>query len=166
MTIGSISAAGLGQYVLASRGSANLQQVLQTLQSSLSSGDVDGAQSAFATLQNLNQSLATASGSSLSSNSQLSTDLSALGSALTSGDLSTAQSAFATVQSDLKSSNSPSQTDGINAASQSVQLVAGILSTLNLGTLNENSSSSNSADSTTSVLEAVYGSPSSLNVLA
>jgi len=50
-----------------------------------SSGDLNGAQAAFGTLQQLNQSLATASGNSLSSNSQLSTDLTALGSALTLG---------------------------------------------------------------------------------
>ena len=67
---------------------------------------------------------------SLSSNSpsQLSTDLAALGRALSSGDLSTAQSAFAAVHSDLNKAPSPSQTNEINAASQSVQLVHELLS--------------------------------------
>ena len=129
------------------------------MQNSLSSGDLNGAQAAFGTLQKLNQGLATASGSSLSSNSQLSTDLTALGSALSSGDLSTAQSAFATVQNDLKNTNSPSLTSETNVASQSVQLVNDLLSTLNVN------SSSSTSDSTTSVLERVYGSPGSLNVL-
>jgi hypothetical protein len=137
-----------------------LQQALQTLQSSLSSGDLNGAQAAFGTLQQLNQSLATASGNSLSSNSQLSTDLTALGSALTAGDLSTAQSAFATVQSDLKSSNSPSQTNEIAAASQSVQMVAELL-----GTLNPSVASASTSDSTASLLESVYGSSGGLNVM-
>ena len=123
MQVGAISAAGLSQYVLSSSNSTQLQQALQTLQSSLSSGDLNGAQAAFGTLQQLNQSLATASGNSLSSNSQLSTDLTALGSALTAGDLSTAQSAFATVQSDLKSSNSPSQTNEINRCGIAVRAV-------------------------------------------
>ena len=158
MQVGAISAAGLSQYVLSSSNSTQLQQALQTLQSSLSSGDLNGAQAAFGTLQQLNQSLATASGNSLSSNSQLSTDLTALGSALTAGDLSTAQSAFATVQSDLKSS--PSQTNETNAAAQSVQLVHDLLSTLN-----SDGSSSNTSDSTASLLESVYGSSGGLNVM-
>jgi hypothetical protein len=160
MQVGAISAAGLSQYVLSSSNSTQLQQALQTLQSSLSSGDLNGAQAAFGTLQQLNQSLATASGNSLSSNSQLSTDLTALGSALTAGDLSTAQSAFATVQSDLKNSNSPSQTNETNAAAQSVQLVHDLLSTLN-----SDGSSSNTSDSTASLLESVYGSSGGLNVM-
>jgi hypothetical protein len=103
---------------------------------------------------------ATASGSSASSSSQLSTDLTALGSALTSGDLSTAQSAFATLQSDLKSSPSPWQTDETNAASQSVQLVDGLLSTL------IPSGSSSASHPTNSLLESVYGGGSNLIVLA
>ena len=163
MTVGSISAASLSQYVLVSSDSTQLQQALQTLQDSLTSGDLNGAQSAFQTLQQLNQSLATASGSSgsSSSSSQLNTDLTALGSALSSGDLSTAQSAFATVQSDLTNSNSPSQTNETNVASRSEQLVAELLSTLNVS-----SSSSSNSDSTTSVLEQVYGSRSTLDVSA
>jgi hypothetical protein len=154
MTIGSISAAGLSQYVLTSSNSNSLQQILQTLQNTLSSGDLNAAQSAFSTLQNLNQTLATASGSSLSSSSPLSTDLTALGNALNSGDLSTAQSAFTTVRSDLKNAASPSQTTEANVATQSQQLVAELLSTLNA------SASSGSSDLTNSVLEKVYGSPS------
>jgi hypothetical protein len=161
MTVGAISAAGLSQSVLSTSNSNQLQQLLQTLQNSLSSGDLNGAQSAFTALQNLNQSLATASGSNLSSNTQLSTDLTALGSALTSGDFSTAQSAFATVQSDLKKGNSPSATNETNAASQSMQLVGELL-----GTLNGNASSSSASGSVTSVLQSVYGQKNSLNVIA
>src|SRR5208282_2574751 len=115
---------------------------------------------AFQTVQNLNTSLETASGSGPSSNPQLSTDLTALGSALSSGDLSTAQSAFATVRNDLQNSTSPSQTNETNVASQSVQLVQELLSTVNL-----NGSSSSSSESATSVLERVYGNPGALNVL-
>ncbi len=161
MATSSISAASLSQYVLSSSNSTQLQQALQALQNSLASGDLNGAQSAFQTVQKLNQNLAAASGSSPSSSSQLTTDLTALGSALSSGDLSTAQSAFATVQNDLKNSNSPSQTNETNTASQSVQLVAELLSTLNVS-----SSSSSDSDSATSVLEQVYGSRSALNVSA
>jgi hypothetical protein len=88
MTVSSISAAGLSQDVLLS-GNSTQQQALQALQNNLASGDLTGAQSAFQTLQNVLQNSATASGSGLSSNSQLTGDLSALGSALSSGDLST-----------------------------------------------------------------------------
>ena len=157
MSISPISAAGLSEYVLQASNSTQLKQALQSLQNTLASGDLNGAQSAFQTLQTLYQNAATASGSSLSS--QLSTDLTALGSALTSGDLSTAQSAFATLQSDLKSSPSPSQTNETNAASQSLQLVDALLSTLN-------PSPSGTANPTNSLLESVYGDGGSLNVLA
>jgi ribosomal protein S20 len=164
MTIGSISAAGLSQYVLASGTSTQVQRALQGLQDSLASGDLNSAQSAFLTVQKLNQNSATAIGNNLSSSSQsqLSTDLTALGSALSSGDLSTAQSAFATVQSDLKNAASPSQTNEINAASQSEQLVQELLSSLN----SSSSPSSTTSDRMTSVLQAVYGSNGSLNVHA
>jgi hypothetical protein len=121
---------------------------------------LSGSQSAFQTLQTLYQNSATAGGTNLSSSSQLSTDLTALGTALTSGDLSTAQSAFATLQSDLKTSPSPSQTNETTAASQSLQLVQEVLGTLN------SSTASSSANSTSALLDSVYGSGSSLNVLA
>jgi ribosomal protein S20 len=161
MAISSISAASLSQYVLSSSNSTQLQQALQALQNSLASGDVNAAQSAFQTVQKLNQNLATASGTSASSSSQLTTDLTALGSALSSGDLSTAQSAFATVQNDLKNGNSPSQPNETDTASQSVQLVAELLSTLNVS-----SYSASDPDSATSMLNQVYGNRSTLNVSA
>ena len=160
MSISSISAAGLSQAVLASSNSTQ-QQALQSLQQSLASGDVNGAQSAFQTLQTLFQNSATTSGSTLSSNSQLSTDLSTLGSTLNSGDLSSAQSAFATVLGDLKTSASAAQVNEATAASQSLQLVEGLLSTLNADT-----TSSSNANNTTAILESVYGSSGGLNVLA
>ncbi|MGC2060610.1 MAG: hypothetical protein WA653_20260 [Candidatus Sulfotelmatobacter sp.] len=160
MSISSISAAGLSQNVLASSNSAQ-QQAPQSLQQSLASGDLNGAQSAFQSLQVIFQNSATTTGSTLSSNSQLSTDLSTLGSALNSGDLSSAQSAFATVLGDLKNSASAAQVNEATAASQSLQLVEGLLSTLNADT-----TSSSGTDNTTAILESVYGSSSSLNVLA
>jgi hypothetical protein len=161
MAISSISAASPSQYVLSSSNSTQLQQALQALQDSLASGDLDGAQSAFRTMQKLNQNLATPSATSPSSGSQLTTDQTTLGSALISGDLSAAQSAFATVQNDLKNGNAPSQANETNVASQSVQLVAELLNTLNVS-----SPSSGNSDGTTSVLEQVYGSRSALNVSA
>jgi hypothetical protein len=163
MGISPISAARLGQSVLAASNSTQLQQTLQTLQNSLTSGDLNGAQTAFNTLQSLNQNLETASGNADSGSSQLSTDLTALGTAISTGNLSTAQSAFATVKNDLHNSNSPSQTNEANAATEAEQLVSQLLSSLNVNTPSETSST---ADSTTSVLERVYGSSGSLNVQA
>jgi len=165
MTTGSISAASLSEYVLSSSNVTQLQQAFRTLQNSLASGDLNGAKAAFQTVQKLNQNSATASGSSLSSSSQLSTDLAALGRALNSGDLpsgdlSTAQSAFATVQSDLKNAPSLAQANEISAASQSVQLVNALLSSSN------SSTTSSLSDMTSSVLEKVYGNRGGLNVLA
>ncbi|MGB8831436.1 MAG: hypothetical protein WCC95_04745 [Candidatus Sulfotelmatobacter sp.] len=160
MAIGAISAASLGQDVLSSSNSSQ-QEALQSLQNSLASGDLTGAQSAFQTLQNVLQNSSTASGNSLSSDSQLSTDLSALGSALGSGDLSTAQSAFATVLGDLKGSASAAQENEATAASESVQLVEGLL-----GTLDSNLTTSTSTDNTTSILQSFYAGESGLNVLA
>jgi hypothetical protein len=160
MSISSISAASLSQYVFQSSNSAPLKQTTQNLQNSLASGDLGGAQSAFQTLLTLYQNSATAGGSALASNSQLSTDLTALGSALSSSDLSTAQSAFATLQNDLKNSPSPAQANETTAAAQSIQLVQQVLSTLN------SSSASRTSNSTNSLLESVYGSSSGLNVRA
>jgi hypothetical protein len=73
--------------------------------------------------------------------------------------LSTAQSAFATVLGDLKSSPSAAQVNEATAASQSLQLVEGLL-----GTLNSNIASS--ADSTASLLQSAYASQTGLNELA
>lgn len=161
MTINPISAASLGESVLASSNSTQLQQSLEALQQSLALGDLNGAQSAFQTLQQLNQSLVTASGGTSSNASQLSNDLASLGSALNASDLATAQSAFATVQSDLKSATSPSLTVETNLASESEQLVQGLLSPLNA-----NNPSSSSPNDTTSLLDAVYGSSGGLDVQA
>jgi hypothetical protein len=165
MTIGSISAARLGQYVFASGNVTQVEQALQVLQESLASGDLTVANLAFQTVQKLNEDSATAIGDGLSSSSpsQLSTDLAALGSALSSGDLSAAQSAFAAVHSDLNKAPSPSQTNEINAASQSVQLVHELLNSLNPISPPP---SSGTSYGTTSVLDAMYGNKRSLNVLA
>lgn len=161
MSTGSISAAGLSQYVL-SAGNSTQQQALQALQNSLAAGDLDSAQPAFQNLQSVLQNSATTNGSTLSSNSQLNTDLTALGSALASGDVSTAQSAFATVLGDLKNTASAAQTNEATAASQSLQLVENLLSTLDTS----NAASSDNYDATTSILQSVYAAKSGLNVLA
>jgi hypothetical protein len=153
MTISPISAVSLGESVVASSDSTQLQQSLKALQQSLALGDLSGAQSAFKTLQQVNQGLANASGGGSPNNSLLSNDLASLGRALGSGDLATAQSAFTSVQNDLKSA-SPSLNVELNVASASEQLVQGLLSPLD-----SSAASSNTAD-TTSLLDAVYGSQS------
>jgi hypothetical protein len=156
MTVGSISATSLSQYVLSTNDSTQQNQLLQTLQSSLSNGDLSAAQSAFQSLQTLFQTSAAAGGSAVSS--QLSNDLSAIGGALSAGDLSTAQSAFTALQSYLKTS-SPALTNEASASSQAVGLVEDLLSTLNTSVVS-------SSGSDLSLLQSVYGNQSGLNVYA
>jgi hypothetical protein len=159
--INSISAGGLAQNVLSSSNSNQLRQTLQTLQNNLASGNLTSAQSAFQRLQTLFQNSATANGNGLSSSSQLSTDMVVLGTALSSGDVSGSQSAFATVLGDLKLTALPSQINETTAAAQSVQLVQGILSSLN-----SNGSSSSSANLTNSIPQSIYTSQGGLDVYA
>jgi hypothetical protein len=72
------------------------------LTTSLASGDLSAAQTAFTTLmQDLGANRAQ-SGQQTGAASQVSTDLTAVGTALNSGDLSDAQNAFATLMQDLK----------------------------------------------------------------
>lgn len=159
MAIGSISAASLAQNVLTSSNITQTQQAWQQVQTSLAAGDLSGAKTAFATVQQLNQNLSNAGGAAPST--QLSTDMTALGSALTSGDLSTAQSAMATVQNDLKNAPSPALSSALQSASQSEQLVDGFLSTMS-----SSSSSAGSDDAMNAALESAYGTGSALNVYA
>jgi hypothetical protein len=79
---------------------AEFQQLAQALQS----GDLTGAQQAFAGLQqNRSPSAAQGQNSSQSGqNNSLAADFNTLGQALQSGDLSSAQKAFATLQKDMQ----------------------------------------------------------------
>jgi hypothetical protein len=158
MSVGAISAGSLAQNVLTSSNVTQAQQAWQKVETSLAAGDLTGAKSAFAIVQQLNQSLPSTSGATTTT--QLSTDMTALGSALNAGDLSSAQTAFATVQNDLKNSPSPALTNALQAESQAIQLVDGFLSSL------DPSSSSSSSDAANAALQSAYGSGSSLNVYA
>jgi hypothetical protein len=159
--ISSISAGGLSEYVFASSNSNELQQTLRALQNNLASDELNGTQSAFQKLQTLFQNSATASGSTVASGSQLSTDMVVLGTALSSGDVSAARSAFATVLGDIKNTALPSQVNEATAASQSLQLVQGLLSTLD-----SNGSSSSSTDATNTILQSVHTAQGALDVYA
>jgi hypothetical protein len=162
--ISAISAGSLGQNVFASSSSNQLRQTLQTLQNTLASGNLTGAQSAFQTLQTLFHNSATATGNALSNSSQLSTDMVTLSTALSAGDVSGAQSAFATVLGDLKTTSLPSQVNEATAASQSVQLVQGLLSSLDSN--GPGSSASGNSNLTNSVLQSLYNSQGGLDVYA
>ena len=154
MNVEGISAAGLSQFVLAtSTDTYQLNQALQTLQNDLAANDLIGAETAYQRVQMLYQKALAGSGSDQTSNSQISSDLTTLGNALSSGDLSSAQSAFATVQSDFKAAATASQAAEANAASQSVALVDELL-----GSVEQNSSSTNASDPADAILQAVYGS--------
>jgi hypothetical protein len=131
----------------------NLQQTVQTLQSSLASGNLNTAQAAFQTLQKLFSST-TVSGSGLS-NPNLVTDLAALGSALSTSDLFTARSAFNTLLSDMKDS----QMNAAFAAAQSITLAEELMSTVN-------PSDNSSTNFSNSGSQGLNGSQSGLNVFA
>jgi hypothetical protein len=161
MAIAALSNAGFTQYVAASSHVSASQQALQALGQSLAAGNLSAAQSAFASYQGLNQSLAnasgTGSGTAAGSASQLTTDLNTLGTALSGGDLTTARQAFATVQSDLKSAPSPAVTNAENAVAQTVGWVDDLL------TLSGSSGAeTTTVDPTTQILNSAYGlNPSS-----
>ena len=74
------------------------------LQSALQSGDLSGAQTAFAALQQDNKSSSQTANSSGASgqSSQVKNDFASLQTALQSGNIDSAQQAFATLQSDLQ----------------------------------------------------------------
>ena len=100
----SISGISSDPTVYQNYGSSASQQIrkdFSALKTSLTTGTLSDAQTAFATLQQDMQA-AGQSGQQTGANSQFSTDLAAIGTALKSGDLSGAQKAFATLQQDMQ----------------------------------------------------------------
>lgn len=97
-----------------------IQQDFKQLAGSLQSGDLAGAQKAYAALQKLmpsqSQNSTSSTQSSSSSTNPIVNDFNALGKALQSGDLTAAQSAFSTLQSDLKSQSQSSTTGALMQA--------------------------------------------------
>lgn len=85
----------------------NRRQDFTELANALQSGNLQGAQQAYAQLEQ-SQGAQSASSSS-SSNNPITADFAALGKALSSGDLSQAQSAFSQLQSDLKTAQGTQQ---------------------------------------------------------
>ena len=77
-------------------------QDFKALGNALQSGDLAGAQQAFAALQKDTQTIQSAQSQPSGQNSPGSQDFKTLESALNAGDLSGAQKAFATVQQDLQ----------------------------------------------------------------
>jgi hypothetical protein len=83
------------------------RQDFAQLANALQSGNLSGAQQAYAALQQA-QGAQTASGTS-TSNNPVTTDFAALGKALESGNLNGAQSAFSQLQTDIKSAQGTQQ---------------------------------------------------------
>jgi hypothetical protein len=131
---------------------------LQNLQNRLNSGDSNGAESAFQTLQQLSQGLTTGSGTSSSTTSQLHGSHRAQ-EPFEFRRLGDCPICICDAQGRLKNAGSPSRTLQTSIASQSEQLVSGLLNSLNTS-----GSSPSASDNTTSVLSSVYGSSGSLNV--
>ena len=110
MSISSISASTKAYQAYQTSGQNNLgqfRQEFQALASDLQSGDLTGAQQAFAAVQQLlpNSSAGnqTQNGQQGSNQNPFATDLNALGQALQSGKVSDAQEAFAKLQQDMQS---------------------------------------------------------------
>ena len=80
------------------------KQYVNDLSQSLKSGDLAGAQKAFASLQQItpNSSQNSTANTGATGSSSIGSDFSALGKALQSGDLTGAQKAFGQVQQDMK----------------------------------------------------------------
>ncbi|MGP0071704.1 MAG: hypothetical protein ACLPWF_07190 [Bryobacteraceae bacterium] len=164
------------QYVgsSAQQGLSVAQQVQQDyaqLASSLQAGDLSGAQSAFASLQ---QALQSQGASSTQSSTQSSTnsssgsdsianDFNAIGKALSSGNLSQAQSAFSQLQTDIRSVQQA-------AASQTQSFTQGLLSLLEGRYHHRGSDSSSSQNSTSTTASTdsstASNSTSSVNIFA
>jgi len=167
---------GEDQYVVSSsqQGLSVAQQVQQDyaqLASSLQAGDLSGAQSAFASLQ---QALQRQGASSTQSSTQSSTnfssgsdsianDFNAIGKALSSGNLSQAQSAFSQLQTDIRSVQQA-------AASQTQSLTQGLLSLLEGRHHHRGSDSSSSQNSTSTTASTdsstASNTTSSVNIYA
>ncbi len=128
-----------------------IQQDFKQLASALQSGDLSGARSAYASIEQLlpaNQSSSSSATGSNGSNA-IQSDFASLGQALQSGDLSEAQSAFGQLQSDLKTATQSAQTplqgedqyvgstsqQGLSVAQQVQQDYAQLASSLQSGDL-------------------------------
>jgi hypothetical protein len=79
------------------------RQDFSQLAQALQTGDLSGAQQAYANLQSLQQSQSSSNSNSNPNESPIQKDFAALGQALASGNLSQAQSDFSQLQNDLKS---------------------------------------------------------------
>jgi outer membrane protein assembly factor BamD (BamD/ComL family) len=109
------------------------QDYFQQLAQSLNSGNLQGAQTAFAALQQKAQGSQTAQAGASATN-PISTDISALGTALQSGNLTAAQQAFAKLQSDGKAAHGHHHHHG--GGQESTQSATDPTSTATGGSLN------------------------------
>jgi len=109
-----------------------VQQDYAQLNSSLQSGDLSGAQSAFASLQQALQSQG-AQGTATPANQSptnsgadtITNDFNALGSALSSGNLTQAQGAFSTLQNDIQTAQQAAGSAGQSLTQGLTQMVKG-----------------------------------------
>ena len=110
MNVSGVKSAPAPWQTFAQSGTHQRAQDFQSLRSALKSGDLTGAQQAFANMQKDLQASSQTASTTTSPTSQtlpsskVSMDFQALQSVLQSGDLSGAQAAFAKLQQDLQSS--------------------------------------------------------------
>lgn len=119
MTTSGISSSGTNPYQSSMRSEFKQRgQDFKALDSALQSGDLSGAQKAFAALQTDMQNIQSSrsqQGQGQQQNSPFANDFQALSDALNSGDVSAAQKAFATLKQDMQAAR---QAHGGQAAHQ------------------------------------------------
>jgi hypothetical protein len=144
------------------------KQDLTALQSSLQSGDLSGAQTAFNSLQQLLQSgpggttpSSNTSPNSIGGNSVIQNDLQGVQSALQSGDINAAKSAFTKLKTDLHSvgGHHGHHHKGAPAADNDVN------SLLNSLTANSSSSSTDTTGSSSNPFAPTAGTGNTINQL-
>src|ERR1700724_3424153 len=109
-----------------------IRQDFSQLAKALQSGDLSGAQSAFASLQQglqsqglITQTTATTPSTTNSGTDTISSDFNALGSALSSGNLTLAQSAFSQLQKDIQTAQQAAGSQGQSLTQGLSEMVKG-----------------------------------------
>jgi len=100
-SIGSVSSSQYQNYQT-DNSKDQFKQDMQAIQTALQSGDVAGAQDAFAKLKDMQQQRESKKGSSNNGSNPMQKDMQSLQDALGSGNLQDAQNAFAQLQTDMK----------------------------------------------------------------
>lgn len=161
MSISACSGSSSANSVAPATSNTNLlQQTVKQLASALQSGDLAGAQKAFASLTKQLQN----SGAAPAPNSTMGSDLAALGKALGAGDLTTAQQAFSQLQTDAQAA--PTASQGVKASHHGHHHHHGAAAASSATDSTTSSTTSSTTDSTTSSTSTSNPTNGSITVYA